>query len=222
MSQIINSDMTVQELFNSYGMGNEKIFFTWLYDFLDNNNIDVPEWLDGTYSILDSAYVYEHSGDKHLSRFITKIANGSDTLSVLNESYIAVIAWSKFRDKWAKEYAALTASYDPLENYNSTEKITRSGDDTVSSKVDMDATGYDKAFNTRDFEASSKSHTEADDTKNFNKTTFNSAVDTSKHGNIGVTTSQQMLDAEIELRNKWNFYNILMNDIDSLLTTNLY
>lgn len=32
------------------------------------------------------------------------------------------------------------------------------------------------------------------------------------HGNIGVTTSQQMLESEIELRNKYNIYDIIIND----------
>lgn len=42
-----------------------------------------------------------------------------------------------------------------------------------------------------------------------------------RSGNIGVTTTQQMLMQEIELR-KWNFFSSVMDDIDSLLTLGIY
>ena len=41
----------------------------------------------------------------------------------------------------------------------------------------------------------------------------NESVHTGRtHGNIGVTTSQQMLESEIELRNKYNIMDIIIND----------
>lgn len=42
-----------------------------------------------------------------------------------------------------------------------------------------------------------------------------------RSGNIGVTTSQQMAQSEIELW-KWNFYDDVMRDIDSILTLAVY
>lgn len=42
-----------------------------------------------------------------------------------------------------------------------------------------------------------------------------------RSGNIGVTTSQQMAQSEIELW-KWNFYDSIMKDIDSILTLSIY
>lgn len=42
-----------------------------------------------------------------------------------------------------------------------------------------------------------------------------------RKGNIGVTTSQQMLQSEIELR-KTDFYNIVYEDIDNILTLKIY
>lgn len=42
-----------------------------------------------------------------------------------------------------------------------------------------------------------------------------------RSGNIGVTTTQQMLTSEIELR-KWLYYNSVFNDIDSILTLSIY
>lgn len=48
-----------------------------------------------------------------------------------------------------------------------------------------------------------------------NKTTI---TETTDRGNIGVTTSQQMIESEIELRNKYNFIEILFRDVDNILT----
>lgn len=42
-----------------------------------------------------------------------------------------------------------------------------------------------------------------------------------RSGNIGVTTSQQMAQSEIELW-RWNFYDDVMSDIDSILTLSVY
>lgn len=42
-----------------------------------------------------------------------------------------------------------------------------------------------------------------------------------RSGNIGVTTSQQMLESEIKLR-KWTFFNSVFNDIDNILTLSIY
>lgn len=43
----------------------------------------------------------------------------------------------------------------------------------------------------------------------------------SRHGNLGVTTSQQMIESEIELRKK-NYFNIIMQDIDHYLALSIY
>lgn len=45
--------------------------------------------------------------------------------------------------------------------------------------------------------------------------------DLTRSGNIGVTTTQQMLTSEIELR-KWLYYQSVFNDIDSILTLSIY
>lgn len=43
----------------------------------------------------------------------------------------------------------------------------------------------------------------------------------SRHGNIGVTTSQQMINSEIELW-QWNFFSEVFKDIDKILTIQTY
>lgn len=58
--------------------------------------------------------------------------------------------------------------------------------------------------------------------KNESMTTTNKGTETlTRKGNIGVTTTQQMIEQELELR-KHNLIDIMFNDIDSLLTIDLY
>lgn len=51
--------------------------------------------------------------------------------------------------------------------------------------------------------------------------TVQNARELTRSGNIGVTTSQQMLESEINLR-KWLYYESVFNDIDNVLTLSIY
>lgn len=219
---VIKENVLIKDIYLYQNMN--SFIFRYMWGYFDDQQMTLPDWLpdEPTAIMLDMQYCMVHSGYKRLSNSfynLFKMTENDDDLIMQRWIFMLNV---KFKDKWDKEYAALTASYKPLENYDSVEEITRSGDDKVSTNVDMDATGYDKAFNSSDFEGAQKSHTEGTATNNYSKTDWNSKIKTEKHGNIGVTTSQQMLESEIELRNKWNFYEIMFNDIDSLLTTNLY
>lgn len=47
-------------------------------------------------------------------------------------------------------------------------------------------------------------------------------IDTETVGNIGVTTSQQMLESELELRFEWKIFDLIFRDVDKVLTVNIY
>lgn len=80
-------------------------------------------------------------------------------------------------------------------------------------------------------DTSTGSNTDTTDTTNTGKETSNgSHSDTGtedvertlqRKGNIGVTTSQQMIEAEIALR-KHNYYDIIFKDVDDLLCLSIY
>lgn len=63
------------------------------------------------------------------------------------------------------------------------------------------------------------------DLKSTSSETENTTGDTTRtlkrHGNIGVTTSQQMIESELELRKKF-FFEIVFSDIDKYLTLAVY
>ena len=112
-----------------------------------------------------------------------------------------------------KMVAALTAEYDPLENYDKKEDWK----DTFEEHVEGEA--HDETHNDSDGSSTSKvsamdSDTMVDDTSgvshnegNSNATTTNEADRKNEnvhagrvHGNIGVTTSMQLIKEELELR----------------------
>ena len=77
---------------------------------------------------------------------------------------------------------------------------------------------YDASiFDSPDYEPINKTHTTG--SSNNNVVTFEKTGtrELERSGNIGVTTSQQMLESEIEVR-KHDIYMIIYNDIDTILT----
>lgn len=99
---------------------------------------------------------------------------------------------NNFFTKWNYDFnavvRALTTDYAPLENYNRTENTTNSGSNITDVSA-FDSDNYQK------------------DSKNTSDNTVTSTI----RGNIGVTTSQQMLESEIKLRTTWNAYQIIAN-----------
>lgn len=123
--------------------------------------------------------------------------------------------WSKKNaatfDRWV---SALAIEYAPLENYDRQESWTDTGHmegETVSDGTSSaSASNEDKisAFDSSAYSPKEKtetsSSTSAEDT--VTTETDNTNVRTGRaHGNIGVTTSQQMLESELDL-GYWNLY----------------
>ena len=140
--------------------------------------------------------------------------------------------WSSKRmhtmERWVK---ALSINYDPLENYDRREEWL--DENKRSGKTDRteNASGYDSstsngsgtttnersAFEASDYSPHDKSSstssgsnvsnstTKANGTINENETGTNKRTGRA-HGNIGVTTSQQMLESELKIA-RWNLYD---------------
>lgn len=151
-----------------------------------------------------------------------EIANRTDQLRYLfNWMYNQVQAFlSANLDNYDRMIKALTADYNPIENYNmlemsgSASKVsdTKStpGEVTVESKVapyngtnsDLQQTKTSALQSTAGFQDSSQSMQWASG-DDFGSTPQGNSVAMSKHtrtGNIGVTTSQQMLEQEKKIR----------------------
>lgn len=142
----------------------------------------------------------------------------------------AIGLWSATRNiSWDRFYKASLLEYNPIENYDrqETETITgtqaHSGTDTTTNTGTASGSGSDTnkiaGFDSvtlvdHDSNTSTASTTTSETTElSHGEQIADSHSRTSRiHGNIGVTTSQQMLEQEIAVTDKLNIYDIITND----------
>lgn len=121
--------------------------------------------------------------------------------------------WSERRlPLWNRYLAAISIEYNPLENYDRTEYTTVSRDGTVTD-VHSGTTTDDHTGTITDRRAADDSSTfvnynqtepDTEDKRTHDDTIertndLTDITDSNIHGNIGVTTSQQMLTSELDL-----------------------
>lgn len=120
--------------------------------------------------------------------------------------------WQRTMQKW---YEALAIDYNPLENYDRMEEWS---DNKLEHAVASDASNQSGSGNVTNQKSAYdgtgyQNHDKADSTSSgTNNATTNTVAQGSSthggrtHGNIGVTTSQQMLQAELDVV-RFNLYN---------------
>lgn len=113
--------------------------------------------------------------------------------------------WERWKAAFEKQFKALAMEYNPIENYDRIENWTDSGESgsemTAGGTLENQVSAFDSnSYSTHDKEITNNS-SEASAT---NSEEHEGRI----HGNIGVTTSQQMLESEMVLQEKWgNLYN---------------
>lgn len=192
-------------------------------------------------------YLYNHSGNKEESCLLSNyVFVNENSLDILNN-----IVKNIYLDKWNKLYNVLNSEYNPIENYNRVENTTinNTGNETTNENINNsevltgghtnnntnENTHKVSAFNDENFSNDSNDvNNSTDDFIYNNETKTNTGTNTSSKnntgtnethstisGNIGVTTTQQMIVSEIELR-KYNIVNEFYSDLDNLLTIGIY
>lgn len=255
------------------------------------NRLSVPWAADVPSQSLDIEYFLNRSGEKYCSPLVSKLCNG-ETLTTANIDIICNVLVSLYGVNWTKQYATLSAEYNPIENYNMTENMTnditeiehghvvtrvldttdertpnvteertddlthgKTGTETttpdLTTTTDNGITGFNSAtdvhtgetqttntgtneieYNTADTDSGTVTTTTTGTdttTQSGSITDTNTGTDTHTHnyeltrsGNIGVTTSQQMIQSEHDLW-RWNFFNdVVFPDIDRVLTLMIY
>jgi len=199
------------------------------------------EWLDSTTAqILDEKLVLEHSGEKIVSRYYKNLIDLEDAEVIPDAlTVVANNIATTYADKWNKLHSAMIASdYNPLENYDmeqvETPDVTKEKTIDVKTKMVTSSSGDSSSgvygFNSpvaspsTENEASTEVTVEGDNEDNVSHDleTETGTRELTRHGNIGVTTSQQMLESEIELRSNNNFILILLNDVSKVLCLSVY
>ena len=155
--------------------------------------------------------------------------------------------WSKgWQDTWTKWSEALSAQYDPIENYNRYEDLKEehegsdsrtgstqgstnaSGSNSNNTSGSTSSSSEDKvsAFNSTEYQNKDKNTSSGSGSSNASGTYSDNGSSSSSssdagtnqhltkhtnhiHGNIGVTTSQQMLESEMKLRENYNIYRLI-------------
>lgn len=129
-------------------------------------------------------------------------------------------SWSQSKlISWQKIENALSAEYNPIENYDRTEEHNDSYTRTLSENGGGKSETKKAAFNSSDLVV-----TDADNSSDQRNYTGgdNRTINIRAHGNIGVTTNQQMIEAEIKLRTEYNLYNIIVNDFINKFCVGVY
>ena len=125
-------------------------------------------------------------------------------------NWLANLILIKFGQNWNRLLNAFYSTYDPIENYSMVEEENTNTD--INTTTDEDRANF--GFNTESENGVpvAKNEIGQHTTGLFDD---NHRILT-RSGNIGVTTSQQMIESEINLR-RYNIINQMYDDIDSIL-----
>lgn len=151
---------------------------------------------------------YMHSSEKFLSPIMRKWVNDATDLTALITK-IAHATYYRFGKNWKDIYNAyFVKTYDPIENYSMTE------DSTTNTNTEVTNTSKGKTYGFNSTEPVNDSETEITTTGDGEKNVVTGSI--TRSGNIGVTTSQQMLQSELDLR-IYDYWQNVFADIDRLL-----
>lgn len=155
----------------------------------------------------------------------------------------AVENWAVLnRDRWRGVIKTLCFNYNPISNYDRTEKWEDVSDSETHSKsvgsntVKSDSTGDSKntektaGYNVGELSTKGE-NTIKDTTTNNSNTSHNGTVDNTgkvknvktgrAYGNIGVTTTQEMIEAERNLH-YFKFYQLVIDEFKERFTIMIY
>lgn len=174
--------------------------------------VDKFEWLsDDEATDLNMYYYFGYSAQKEITPLYDTLLNKYTKIEAIQ--HLADIIYIKFSKNWDRLYTSYNLEYNPIYNYNVDDEIKNASKITSDSSNSASIYG----FNSDDANPANDNHlqTVTEGLLDDNKTVQH------KEGNIGVTTSQKMLSDELQLR-KWNFFENIIKDIDSILCLKIY
>ena len=190
------------------------------------------EWLENA-GVLDEEYYGNHSGQKEASPLLNVLySEEEEELTSYQRGRIAYMIANKFRNKWTRLWALHNIEYEPIENYamvqvetpNISQKHKASDDFARVTQTSSDASQDVYGFNSNSAIPQGESETSAtgrETQTGYTEDTETGTRQLTRSGNIGVTTSQQMAQSEIELW-QWNFFEEVFKDVDTVLTLAVY
>lgn len=136
--------------------------------------------------------------------------------------------WSARRlPLWERYKAAIEADYDPIENYNRIEDTTHTTTPAVKYTTETEPGSTVERFisadNSSTYVPDNKETGSGKDTVTQSTTGYDTfGIDSTIHGNIGVTTSQQMLTSELDLIPRLDLIDYIADDWHSEFNLMIY
>lgn len=193
---------------------------------------------------LDLEYFGSRSGAKFAAPLVVKMYTDAEgEITDANRVTLARIIWNKFRYPWKHLWDTNLAEYNPIHNYDMIEQRNLVKEESTSSKAKSKGNSVDETDSTsksKDFvfglnsagdgkasnayensEASGSSGSRLDDSETSTARENGEVETLNRKGNIGVTTTQNMLEQERAVW-AWNFFEQVFKDIDSVLSLPIY
>ena len=174
-------------------------------------NFPLLSWFKETTPVNCNIDYYTRSGFRTISPLFEQILKIEDITS--RYETLGSILNQRFSDKWQRLYETFKKEYNPIHNYNMNEKVNSKTKYEVTEKSADNVYGFNSqdSVGNNENESSREVVSNADD----NETT------TERSGNIGVTTTQKMINEEINVR-KYILLEEIYKDIDSILTLKIF
>jgi hypothetical protein len=118
---------------------------------------------------------------------------------------------NKFYDKYKRLFTIFDKNYNPIENYDMSEDETNSGETGGLTGNSANTKSSMYAFN-------SSTPNDLDESTSTTKTSNSGERHLTRHGNIGVTTTTQMIESTVDVYTKYNLIGKIYDDFLSLLT----
>ena len=221
-----------------------------LMEHLRNNNLPlIPQIVANTYLYLTDYLRYYIELDNFFRKINSELLLSTNNIENDNDivTYYYGLITSNFivnNYKYEKLYNTMLVEYNPIENYDRKELNTtthgtvsttmqygdRNNTSTTDAKTDT-STEKISTFDSDTLKPNSENSvnyginkiTNIDSSHSDTSTTneYTDKIESSIHGNIGVTTTQQMLTSERQIA-LFSFYTIIFNDITDLITLGVW
>ena len=171
------------------------------------------DWFnDSLVAAMKIEYYYNHAFTKYISLLFYNLINIPKTMDEVADLLASVIV-NKFKTKWTRLHDVLNLDYNPIDNYS----MSETENTQLKSEANVSNANSIYAFNDTQATPTSESNS---------KTSTNALLNDNvreliRKGNIGVTSSQQLINSELELR-EYNLIEVIYSDIDSILTLKIY
>lgn len=204
---------------------------------------EVPWSESAESSVLNYEYFGNRSGGKLAAPVILNMLGENESLDDIDRDVLASIIWTKFREPWKHLWDTNVVAYNPIHNYDMTDQrrlVKGESESRVVKDGSVDTTEHGRGNEDTEYVYGLNSDTAGKpsnrtvsqesgetvvtgdrDRKDDSVRAGNEVETTERSGNIGVTTTQAMLSAEREVW-KWNFFDQVYRDIDTVLSLPIY